>query len=160
MNTRKMRKYGVISLAVISLIIAGRILFEPYRISGDCMEPTIKNAQLTFLNRISSYLRHYQIGDIIVFNHEGKEWISRIVALANNSIQITEGRVIVNGAALDDKKLHRNWSGWKRGIYAFDNPLQVPAGHVFVLFDNLSAEHDDSRVFGPISNSSILGLIW
>ncbi len=159
----KNNKYKIIILAVLTVILlitAGRIFFEPFRIFGDCMEPAIKNEQLTFLNRISPYLRHYQIGDIIVFKHEGKEWISRIVALENNIIQITERRVIVNGAALDDKGIHRNWSGWKHGTYAIDKPFQVPAGHVFVLSDNLSVEHDDSRVFGPISNSSILGLIW
>ncbi len=160
MKNNKYKTIALAALAVILLIIAGRVLFEPFRISGDCMEPAIKDGQLSFLNRISPYLRHYQIGDIIVFKHEGKEWISRIVALENNTVQISERRVIVNGVPLDDKGIHRNWSGWKRGIYALDKLLQIPPGHVFVLSDNLSAEHDDSRVFGPISNSSILGLIW
>lgn len=158
----KKNRYKIIIVVavVILLIVTGRELAAPTPMIGDCMEPAIMDGQLLFLNRISPYLRHNQIGDIIVFKHEGKDWIARIVALENNTIQITEGSVIVNGAALDDKKIHRNWSGWKRGIYALDKPLQVPAGHVFVLSDNLSAEHDDSRVFGPIPNSSILGRIW
>lgn len=80
--------------------------------------------------------------------------------MENNTIQITEGNVIVNGVSLDERGIHRNWSGWKHGSYAIDKPLQVPSGHVFVLSDNLSAQHDDSRVFGPISNSSILGQTW
>lgn len=62
--------------------------------------------------------------------------------------------------ALDNTGIHRNWSGWKLGTYAIDKPFQVPSDHVFVLSDNLSAMHDDSRVFGPISHSSILGLLW
>jgi len=155
-------RYKIITAAavLILLIIVGREFATPYRLSGDCMEPTIRDGKLYFLNRLSPYLRPYQIGDIIIFKHEGKDWISRIIALENCTIQITEGHVIVNGVALDDKEIHRNWSGWKRGSYAIDKSFQVPADHVFVLSDNLSAEHDDSRVFGPISNSSILGLIW
>lgn len=161
-NFIKNNKYKIISLTVtlIFLIIIGRELVTPYRISGDCMEPAIKDGKHYFLNRISPYLRHYQIGDIIVFKHEGKDWIARIVAVENNTIQITEGHVIVNGVALDERGVHRNWSGWKQGAHAIDKPLQVPADHVFVLSDNLSANHDDSRVFGPISKSSILGRIW
>lgn len=154
------QKIAIVIAAIILLIITGRQLATPYRISGDCMEPAIRDGKLYFLNRISPYLRHYQIGDIIVFKHEGKEWISRIVALENNTIQITEGSVVVNGVALNNKRIYRNWSGWKYGTFAINKPLQVPADHVFVLSDNLSAQHDDSRVFGPISTSSILGLIW
>jgi len=106
------------------------------------------DGKLYFLNRISPYLRHYQIGDIIVFKHEGKDWISRIVAVENNTIEITESRIVVNGVPLNDGEIHRNWSGWKQGTHAIDKPLQVPADHVFVLSDNLSAKHDDSRIFG------------
>lgn len=157
----KKNRYKIVILIVslIFLIIVGRELATPYRISGDCMEPAITDGKLYFLNRISPYLRQYQIGDIIVFKHVGKDWVSRIVAMENNTIQITEGHIIVNGVALE-KEIHRNWSGWKQGIYAIDKPFQVPSGHVFVLSDNLSAQHDDSRVFGPVSNSSILGRIW
>lgn len=156
----KKKKYIIIALSIVFLIIAGRELATPYRISGDCMEPAIMDGKLYFLNRVSPYFRQYQIGDIIVFKHEGKDWISRIVAVENNTIQITESDVIVNGLALDNKEIHRNWSGWQHGSYAINTPLQVPVDHVFVLSDNLSAQHDDSRVFGPIPNSSILGAIW
>lgn len=161
-NFIKNNKYKIISLTVslILLLVVGREFATPYRLSGDCMEPAIRDGKLYFLNKISPYLRQYKIGDIIAFRHEGKDWISRIVAVENNTIQITEGHVIVNGVALDERGIHRNWSGWKQGVHAIDQPLQVPAGHVFVLSDNLSAKHDDSRVFGPISNSSILGVIW
>jgi len=156
----KKHKYIIIALTVVLFIIAGREFAAPTRISGNCMEPAVKDGQLCFLNRLSPYLRRYQIGDIIVFKHEGKEWFSRIVALENNTIQITEGRVVVNGVVSDDKEIHRNWLGWKLGSYAIDKPYQVPADHVFVLSDNLSAQYDDSRVFGPISNSSIIGPLW
>jgi signal peptidase I len=156
----KNKKYKIAVFAIISLAVMLLALAKPYRISGDCMEPAIKDGHLYFLNRVSPYIRQYQIGDIIVFKHEEKMWISRIVALEMSMIQIVEGSVIVNGAALQDKEVHRNWSGWKYGVYALDKPFQVPKNSVFVLSDNLSAQHDDSRVFGSISKDSISGLIW
>lgn len=156
-------KFKIIVLTVIILLIvvlAFRIFAQPYRLQGDCMEPTIKDGKLYFVNRILPYLRQYQIGDIILFKHEGKVWVSRIVALETDAIQITEGAVVVNGATLQDAGIHRNWSDWKQGVYAIDKPFEVPLAHVFVLSDNLVAQHDDSRVFGPVSNESIIGLLW
>ena len=156
----KNKKYKIAMVAVISLTIILLALAKPYRVSGDCMEPSIKDGHLYFLNRVSPFIRQYQIGDIIVFKHEEKMWISRIVALETNTIQIFESSVIVNGTALQDKEVQRNWSGWKYGVYGVDKPFLVPKNSVFVLSDNLSAQHDDSRVFGPISKDSIVGLIW
>ena len=105
-NIIKKSRYITIALTVILLIVAGRELAQPYRISGDCMEPAIMDGKLYFLNRVSPYFRQYQIGDIIVFEHEGKDWISRIVAVGNSTIQITEGNVTVNGVALDERGIH------------------------------------------------------
>lgn len=152
--------YAIIVLTVITLIIVFWGFAWPYRVSGDCMEPAIKDGKVYFLNRILPYLRQYQMDDIVLFKHEGKVWISRIVALETNTIQITEGSVVVNGAAFQDTEVHRNWSNWKLGSYAIDKPFQIPLDHVFVLSDNLSAEHDDSRVFGPVSKKSVLGVVW
>ncbi len=155
-----MKKNKIIILFFISLVVAVMTFARPYRISGDCMEPAIMDGHLYFLNKITPHLRQYQIGDIVVFTHEGKPWISRIVASENHTIQIIEGSIVVNGTALDNMGIYRNWSGWNHGIHAIDKPIKIPTDHVFMLSDNLSAKHDDSRVFGPIPNSSILGLIW
>ena len=159
----KNNKYKIITFTITTLItltIVVMALARPYRVSGDCMEPAVIDGHLCFLNRISPHIRQYKIDDIILFNHEEKVWISRIVALETNTIQISENRIIVNDTPIQKVGIHRSWSNWKYGIYAIDKPFQVPLNHVFVLSDNLSAQHDDSRVFGPISKKSILGLIW
>ncbi len=153
----KQNIYGAIIFTAIVLIIGISLFARPYRISGDCMEPAVKDGQLCFLNRISPYLRHYKIGDIVLFKHDEKIWISRIVALENDTIQITDGSVSVNGVS---DKVHRSWAHWEHGTHAINKPLKIPTNHVFVLSDNLAAQHDDSRVFGPVPQNAILGLIW
>lgn len=160
MQTFGLSKVVSWSAVIILSVVVFIALARPYRISGDCMEPAIKDGELYFLNRISPYVRQYQVGDIIVYMYEEKPWISRIVALENNTIQINEGSVIVNGVALKEAGVHRDWANWKYGTYAIEKPVQVPSNYVYVLSDKLSAHHDDSRVFGPIAKTSILGVIW
>lgn len=154
------KHYKMIILVVSVLTIVTWAFAHPYNVPGDCMEPAIQDGSHVFVNHISPYLRQYQVGDIIAFKHEGKGWVSRIVALETDIVQITEGKVTVNGAAQQSDKIFRNWSNWKYGTYAIDESFEVPLAHVFVLSDNLSAQHDDSRVFGPISENSIVGLVW
>ena len=109
------KKYTIIILSAIGLLFLVRPFAEPYQISGDCMEPAFKDGQLYFLNRALPYLRQYQIGDVVIFNHENKPWIARIVALETNTIKITEGNVTVNNLPLIDIGIYRNWSNWKYG---------------------------------------------
>jgi signal peptidase I len=154
-NRYKMTIFVVSALTIVTWAFA-----HPYNVPGDCMEPAIKDGSHIFVNHVSPYLRRYRIGDIIAFKHEGKGWVSRVVALEADTIEITEGSVVVNGNALQNAGICRSWANWRYGAYAIDNQLQVPLGHVFVLSDNLSAQHDDSRVFGPISNQSIIGQVW
>ena len=170
MSLKRGQRMGFVLLSLILVLLLGRIIAQPYRIVGDCMEPALLDKHLCFVNRILPYLRHYQIGDMVAFNHDEKAWVARIVALETDTVQIAEGNILLNGVALPDAGIipelcarlgySRNWTGWNHGAYAIDKPFQVPADHVFVLSDNLSAQHDDSRVFGPISNASILGIVW
>lgn len=140
--------------------MVGFIVFaQPRRIYGDCMEPAYQDGKLYFLNKASSYLSSYHIGDVILFNHENKVWISRIVALDNNTIKLNQGTVTVNNHVLQDS-VPRNWLAWEYGTYGINSDFQVPSGHVYVLSDNLSAHHDDSRVFGAIPLSAVIGKFW
>jgi len=123
------------------------------------MEPSFKDGGLYFVNKISPYFKQYQKGNVVVFKYEGKDWIARIVALENDTIEIKDQNILVNNVQLKDNVI-RNWTDWKYGTYGIDVPIKIPLGHVYVLSDNLSAHHDDSRVFGSISKSLIIGVVW
>lgn len=154
-----MKKIIIFILGAFALILAAWGFAWPWHVSGDCMEPAIKDGKTYFLNRMLPYLRQYKANDIIVFKYENKIWISRIVGLENDTIQITDGKIIINNATLNDS-IERNWADWNYGAYAINEPFKIPSNHVYVLSDNLTAHHDDSRVFGPIPKETILGIVW
>lgn len=158
MTLSKNTWFSFLAIAILSAAVL--IVFaRPYRIHGDCMEPAFQDGKLYFLNKASRILSPHHIGDVILFNHENKVWISRIVALENNTIKINQDTVILNGTHIQDS-VNRDWSSWQYGIYGIDTAYKVPPEHVYVLSDKLSAHHDDSRVFGAIPNSAIIGKLW
>ncbi len=150
---------------IVATTLVGTFLFlyffiaSPYRISGDCMEPAIKDGKLYFVNHLYYKLTDYKAGDIIIFFHEDKIWISRIIALENQEIKISDNAILVDNQLYSDG-IQRNWQDWRYGKCGVDNIAKIPSEHVYVLSDNLSAHHDDSRVFGPISYHNILGKVW
>ncbi|MBC8245205.1 MAG: signal peptidase I [Verrucomicrobia bacterium] len=152
-------KKKIIVLAGIAavLAIAMQVFAKPFRVRGDCMAPAINDGQWCFVNRAASWSFEPVRGEIVMFDHETKTWVSRVVAVAGDEIQIDEGSIAVNGKVLTEKGVERDWTAWRQGSYAIDQPCRVPPGHMFVLSDKLSAQSDDSRVFGPIKISRVVG---
>ena len=97
-----MKKYLKMFLTFVTLMVLGWNFARPMRIFGDCMEPAIRDGKVHFLNHVLPFFRNYKIEDIVVFSYEDKEWISRVVALENDSIRIVNGSIIVNGAPLQE----------------------------------------------------------
>lgn len=86
-----------------------------------------------------------------------KDFIKRVIATQGQTVEIKDGAVHVDNRRLSEPYLHDNAPMPNYG------PTRVPRGRVFVMGDNRS-NSQDSRVFGPIPKSSILGrafvLIW
>jgi signal peptidase I len=84
-------------------------------------------------------------GDVIVFEHPhqpGFHLLKRVIGLAGQIVEITDGDVAVDGNAEDSvsfEEATRPDGHWK-----------VPPGHLFVLGDARHRSRDDSRELGPI----------
>ena len=66
------------------------------------MEPAIKDGQLYFVNHLHYKLSTYKIGDIIIFRHEDKIWVSRIVGLENQEIKIIDNAILLDNKIYSD----------------------------------------------------------
>jgi signal peptidase I len=79
-----------------------------------------------------------------------EDLIKRVIAGPGDVVQGSQGRVWVNGRALNEPYL-------RRGAITSDfGPVKVPPGHYWVMGDNRE-DSSDSRVFGPIPHSSLVG---
>jgi signal peptidase I len=99
-------------------------------------------------------------GDLVVFERppdasngaedEIKDLIKRVVAVGGDTLQGRDGQVYVNGERIDEPYL-------VDGTPTDNLPSQeIPRGSVFVMGDNRT-NSEDSRVFGPIDEDTIVG---
>jgi signal peptidase I len=81
-------------------------------------------------------------------------FIKRIVAGPGDSVAIRSGRALINGI-MTTRPLVASCDGPSCN---FPTPVRVPAGQYYVLGDSRGAS-DDSRFWGPVPASSILGVL-
>lgn len=117
-----------------------------YNIPSCAMAPTLQSGGKVAVTSSTEPGR----GDVVVFRVRGEERVSRVVAVGGDRVESKDGRVLINGAAVDEPFLAPGMTTPAFG------PVDVPAGSVFVMGDNRT-NSADSRVFGPLPADDVVG---
>ena len=108
-------------------------------------------------------------GDVVTFESpldEGDILVKRVVAVGGQTIDLVDGVVYVDGAALDEPYTEgrptESLSEYP-GSAGISYPYTVPEGTIWVMGDNRT-NSKDSRFFGPVSvddvTSKVLFIYW
>lgn len=132
-----------IVLAFLLLLLLVSVLFKIVQVEGNSMYPTIKSGTILLVQRQNIFTKKFQKNDIIVFNHNGTQYIKRIIAVSNDKVS-SENACLKIGDVVYEKY---SYTG---DVYELDK------NEVFVVGDN-AEESIDSRDFGVISKDEIIG---
>jgi len=154
-------KVVAISLAII--LPVRYFLIQPFYVKGASMEPNFHDSQYLIIDEISYRLHLPARGQVIVFRYplDPQEYfIKRIIGLPGEQIQFKDGKVIIynashpDGLSLDEKYLPTDLTTYDQN----DGKITIGPDQYFVLGDNRNASKD-SRVFGPVDKSFIIGKV-
>lgn len=137
---------------LVSIIVAVALAFcirtflvEPYMVEGSSMYPTLVNHERLVVDKLSYFVTDPQRGEIVVFRYpkdESRDFIKRVIAVGGDTIEMRNGRVLVNGNAMEEDYI---WKEDPKGANRSDyRKAVVPRGHIFVLGDNRN-NSEDSR---------------
>lgn len=148
----------LISLAFLAVIALGirAFLLEPVRVDGDSMAPTLLNGERMFVEKVSHWFGCPERGDIIICYYPGytETCVKRVIATAGETVAVRDGKVYIDGAALDESAY---WNGEMLGDFG---PITVPEGEVFVMGDNRNASKDSRNPsVGTIPFLEIVGRV-
>ena len=164
---RLIREYveSLLIAAVLALIIRTFIV-TPFKIPTGSMQPTLKPGDKIFVNRFIYRFQKPRRGDVIVFRYPEnprRDFIKRLAAVAGETIEITGGKLIINGEPVDTPEIFQETYYENRGNYgALGAEITVPDDCYFVLGDNSSSSRD-SRYWGFVPRKLLRGkafIIW
>jgi signal peptidase I len=133
------------------LFFAVNLVTARIRVEGSSMEPTLHDGELVVVYRLAYRWQAPQRGDIVVFRFPldpDRRFIKRIIGLPGDTIAVHDGRVWVNGDALDEPYI--------AAPPRYDGEWQVRDDEVFVLGDNRN-NSSDSQNWGPLPVRDLIG---
>jgi len=123
-------------------------ILQPFVVPTGSMETTIMTGDRVLSEKISLYFGDPQQGDIVVFDDpQGRhpQLIKRIVATEGQTVDIQDGKVLVDGQVLPEPYLD---PGIITNPGTEPLPLTVPENQVWLMGDN-RPNSGDSRFLGP-----------
>ena len=163
---------GVVLVAVVLSGLVRTFVFQTFYIPSSSMVPTLGVYDRILVQKAFFNWHDVREGDIVVFSHpplddcpgpQNGDLVKRVIALPGQTIYSSGNNIYVNGHLLSEPYLPSyDPLGPPIPDATSQHPYRVPPGDFYVLGDN-RAISCDSRYWGPITGSSIVGkaiLVW
>jgi signal peptidase I len=173
--------YSIIIAFTCALLI-NAFLFQPTRVQGSSMEPTLQNDNYLLISKIPhtfGQLPDYE--DIVIIDSRVQRertwkddlidpmltyltimkvvsdsdhhvWVKRVIGKPGDTLEFKDNKVYRNGIALEEPYTKEPMS------YTSDKKVIVPENHVFVMGDNRN-NSSDSRYIGTVPKNQVLGKV-
>ncbi len=146
----------LVTAASAALLIRSTVV-QVFFIPSESMSHTLEVDDKVVVDKLSHRIGGVDRGDIVVFHKpsnvqitEVKDLVKRVIAVEGDTIEAINGQVYVNNKAIDEPYLVKQSS-------TMNLPkTTIGANQMFMMGDNRERS-SDSRVFGPIDKSTVVG---
>jgi signal peptidase I len=151
-----LREIGITVLIAVGVFALLQLTVQSYTVVMSSMEPNVHDGECIMVNKVTYRSSGPQRGDVIVFDPPFESeypFIKRVIGLPGDIVEIGDGRVSINGTALEE------------GEYVNDEPnytlaaMEVPQDEYFVLGDNRNHSRDSSEGW-TVPRDHIVGKAW
>jgi signal peptidase I len=177
---------GLVLIAFALALLIKTFLIQAFYIPSQSMVPTLKVGDRVLVNKVLYDFGQVQRLDVIVFENpdledpdrgffgaiwawliEGlgvstdpnRDFIKRVIGLPGDTVEVREGKVLVNGEPLGDEPYARD----ERDRTSY-GPETVPEDRYFVMGDNRANSQDSRSSLGFVPEDKIVGkafvLLW
>ncbi len=139
-------------LAVIAFLLINTLTGR-YQVLSVSMEPTLHEGQYLLISKTSYWFHEPERGDIVVVeplngDKNSIPLIKRLIGLPGDTIEARDGRLWINGVAINET--------YVSGPLSYVNRWTLGANEYFILGDNRN-NSSDSHSWGPIPKENIIG---
>ena len=142
----------IVSLLIVIVSIF-TFVFGIYRVEDTSMVPNISPGDMILFYRLD---KNFIVGETVVYSYHGENKIARVVAMANDEVDINENGLVVNGSVQYEPKIYKETLAFTDGIKF---PVKLKDDEYFLLADNRD-KAADSRLYGSVDQRLIKGKIF
>lgn len=149
----------IISSAI--LLLTFWFIGQPVQVSGDSMEPNLRDKQQLIAEKLSYKLREPERGEIVIVKHPKNPShlvVKRLIGLPGETFEIENGQVYINNKPLKEPYLNKNTNTNGKNSLPDSKKIKIPQDKYIVLGDNRS-NSSDSRNWGPVNESEIFAKV-
>ncbi|UCH35511.1 MAG: signal peptidase I [Armatimonadota bacterium] len=148
---RTIRLAIVVVLILATAVLLRLYVYESDIVEGSSMSPGLRSGDFVLICKLGCDRYRPERFDVITFRApDAKDvLIKRVIGLPGEWVWVWGDQVLVDGSRLVEP-----YRATSRGAY--DAPVYVPEGSIYVLGDNRDSS-EDSRTWGPIPVSSVRG---
>lgn len=147
----------VVCCGVLIAVLMQSFVVERFIVPTGSMLPTIQLNDQILCEKVGCRFGDVNVGDVICFNSDysgGFVLVKRVIATGGQTVDLRDGRVYVDG---EESKYGHGESNQLGSDVTY--PITLGADELWVMGDNRE-ESSDSRVFGPINRSSVIGRVF
>lgn len=151
--------FQMLAMAVVISIGLNVFVVQVTEVRQRSMDPTLLSGDRVLVSKVDYRLHPPEPNDVIVFRpviDAGIPFVKRVIAVAGETVDIKDGRVLVNGRPVDEP--YANGRTTERNPQQIRFPYTVPPHSVFVLGDNRPVS-GDSREWGAVPDDHIIGKV-
>lgn len=158
-------------ISVFAILLVFTYLMRPVTVEGRSMVPTLYNSDRLVMYRL---FYHPSMGDVVVVNNQGGHVFSgdkvvdsgyslneciikRVIATEGHTVLVDaiNGALYVDGELMDEPYVNElTYSD----DHAFEYPITIPEGYVFVMGDNRNHSTDSrSAAVGLVKEEDVMG---
>lgn len=142
----------LLAVAIVVAVVVRTFVLQTFFIPSESMEHTLNINDRVLVNKLVYDFRDPRRGEIIVFtapmdwrsNPSEEDFIKRVIGVGGDHVVCcdAQGRITVNGKALDEPYLYHDASGVADQASENKFDVVVPAGRLWVMGDHRSHSGD------------------
>ena len=148
--------FGFLLVALLAVFLVFGVVrpfvAEPFGITTDSMDPTLRAGDSVLATKFAYRFFEPERGDVVLFEGpDGAPAIKRVVGVGGDTVAVRDGVLFVNG-----EKTREAYVDYNLTDSTFLGRTRVPEGSFYLMGDN-RANSLDSRAYGPVPESDLLG---
>jgi len=151
-----LREVVITILIAVAVFVLLRLTVQSYTVVMSSMEPNFQEGECIMVNKVCYRSSGPQRGEVIVFDPSFDSeypFIKRVIGLPGETVEIKDGRVSINGTALEEDE-------YIMAPPTYTMPAtEVPEDEYFVLGDNRNNSTDSSKGW-TVPRDNIIGKAW